>query len=77
MPEDEIRAFLAETQRRGDRMRSREIELAPPSCQPSKAEKEAPIEFPEGTTPDDLARALMQPARWLRRRPYRCRGEAS
>ena len=43
--------------------RRREIELAHPSYQPTKAEKEAPIEFPEGTTPDDLARALMQPAR--------------
>ena len=41
----------------------REIELAHPSYQPSKAEKEEPIEFPEGTTPDDLARALMQPTR--------------
>lgn len=41
----------------------REVELAHPSHQPSKAEKEAPIEFPEGTTPKDLARALMQPAR--------------
>ena len=42
---------------------SREIELAHPSYQPSKVEKEEPIEFPEDTTPDDLARALMQPAR--------------
>ena len=41
----------------------REIELTHPSYQPSKAEKEAPIEFPPGTTPDDLARALMQPAK--------------
>ena len=41
----------------------REIELAHPSYQPSKAEKEEPIEFPESTTPDDLARALMRPAR--------------
>ena len=41
----------------------REIKLAHPSYQPSKAEKEEPIEFPEGTTPDDLACALMQPAR--------------
>lgn len=40
-----------------------EVELAHPSYQPSKAEKEAPIEFPKGTTPDDLARALMQPVR--------------
>ena len=40
----------------------REVALAHPSYQPSKAEKDEPIEFPEGTTPDDLARALMQPA---------------
>ena len=40
-----------------------EIELAHPSYQPSKAEKEEPIEFPKGTTPDNLARALMQPAK--------------
>lgn len=45
------------------RQAPREIELAHPSYQPSKAEKEEPIELPEGTTPDDLARALMQPAR--------------
>lgn len=45
------------------RQAPREIELAHPSYQPSEAEKEAPNEFPEGTTPDDLARALMQPAR--------------
>ena len=41
----------------------REIELAHPSYQPSKAEKEEPLEFPKGTTPNDLARALMRPAR--------------
>ena len=41
----------------------REIDLAHPSYQPNKAEKEEPIEFPQSTTPDVLARALMQPAR--------------
>ena len=46
-----------------DRKPPREVELAHPSYQPSKAEKEAPIEFPAGTTPQDVARALMQPAR--------------
>ena len=51
----------------------REIELAHPSYQPSKAEKEEPIEFPEGTTPDDLARALMQPARVRYVNPKRLR----
>ena len=40
-----------------------EIELAHPSYQPSKAEKEEPIEFPKGTTPNNLARALMHPAK--------------
>ena len=40
-----------------------EIELTHPSYQPSKAEKEETIEFPKGTTPHDLARALMRPAR--------------
>ena len=41
----------------------REVELAHPSYQPSKAEKEEPVKFPKGTTPNDLARALMQPTR--------------
>lgn len=45
------------------RRHPRDVELTHPSYQPSKAEKEEPIEFPEGTTPDDLARALMQPAK--------------
>ena len=40
-----------------------EVELVHPSYQPSKAELEEPIEFPEGTTPDDLARAVMRPVR--------------
>ena len=40
-----------------------EIELAHPSYQPSKAEKEETIEFPKGTTPDDIARTLMRPVR--------------
>ena len=46
------------------------VEFVHPSYQPSKAELEEPIEFPEGTTPDDLAWALMQPARvrYVRRR---------
>ena len=43
----------------------REIELVHPSYQPSKAKSrgEELIEFPEDTKPDDLARALIQPAR--------------
>ena len=46
------------------------LELVHPSYQPSKAELEEPIEFPESTTPDNLARALMQPGRvrYVRRR---------
>ena len=40
-----------------------EIELAHPSYQPSKAEKEEPIEFPKSTTPHNLARVLMRPVR--------------
>ena len=41
----------------------REVELAHPSYQPTKEEKEEPLEFPPGTTPEDLARALTQPAK--------------
>ena len=40
-----------------------EVDLAHPSYQPSKAEKAEPLEFPPGTTPDDLARALTRPVR--------------
>ena len=42
------------------RRKPRKIKLEHPSYQPSKAELENPIEFPEGTTPDDLASALTQ-----------------
>ena len=40
-----------------------DIDLTHPSYQPTKAEKEETLDFPEGTTPEDLARALTQPAR--------------
>ena len=40
----------------------REVTLARSSYQPSKAELEKPIVFPEGTTPDDLAEAVMRSA---------------
>ena len=40
---------------------SRTVTLARSSYQPSKTEQEEPIEFPEGTTPDDLAEAVVQP----------------
>ena len=36
------------------------VELAHPSYQPTRAEMNEPIEFPEGTTPDDLAGAVMR-----------------
>lgn len=41
----------------------REVELVHPSYQPSKAELEEPIEFPEGTTPEDLAWAVTRPVK--------------
>lgn len=37
------------------------VELAHPSYQPTRAELNEPIEFPDGTTPDDLVRAVMRP----------------
>ena len=37
------------------------VKLAHPSYQPSKGELNEPIEFPAGTTPDDLARAVTRP----------------
>ena len=39
----------------------RTVKLARSSYQPSKAEQKEPLEFPEGTTPDDLAKAVVQP----------------
>ena len=38
----------------------RPVTLVRSSYQPSKAEQEEPIELPEGTTPDDLAEAVVQ-----------------
>ena len=37
-----------------------EMELAHPSYQPTRVEMNEPIEFPAGTTPNDLARAVMK-----------------
>ena len=37
------------------------VSLIRSSYQPSKAELEEPIEFPEGMTPDELAEAVVQP----------------
>ena len=39
----------------------RPVTLVRNSYQPSKAELNEPIEFPEGTAPEDLARAVVQP----------------
>ena len=39
----------------------RPITLVRSTYQPSKAEQEDLIEFPEGTTPDDLAKAVVHP----------------
>ena len=36
------------------------VSLVRSSYQPSKAELEETIEFPEGTSPEDLAKAVMQ-----------------
>ena len=47
----------------------REVTLVRADYQPTKAEREEPITFPEGTTPDDIAKALMRPVdiRWTPR----------
>ena len=39
----------------------RRVTLVRSSYQPSKAELEDPIVFPKGLTPDELARAVVQP----------------
>ena len=39
------------------------VRVKPHSYQPSKAELEAPLPLPPGTTPDDLARAAVTPVR--------------
>ena len=38
------------------------VKLAHPSYQPTRTELNEPIEFPAGTTPEDLARAIMRRA---------------
>ncbi len=37
-----------------------EVTLVNSRYQPTKAEMEEPLEFPEGTTPDDVAKAIMR-----------------
>lgn len=39
------------------------VRVKPRSYQPTAAELNDPIAFPPGTTPEDLARALMTPVR--------------
>ena len=39
----------------------RAVTLVRSSYQPSKKELADPVDFPEGTTPDDLAEAVVQP----------------
>lgn len=43
------------------RPKRKPVTLVRSSYQPTKAEKEEPVEFPEGTTPDELAEAVVQP----------------
>ena len=38
----------------------RRASLVRSSCQPSKKKLAKPVEFPEGVTPDDLAKAVVQ-----------------
>ena len=38
----------------------RPVTLVRSSYQPSKAEQDEPLEFPKGTTPDDLAKAVVR-----------------
>ena len=42
---------------------SQPVNIVRSTYQPNKAELEEPIEFPEGTTPDDLAKAVVAPVR--------------
>ena len=44
-----------------NKIKQRTIEVAHHDYQPSKAELNEPIVFPEGTTPEALARAVVQP----------------
>lgn len=41
----------------------RGVEIVHQDYQPSKKELEETIVFPDGTTPDELARAVMQPVK--------------
>ena len=47
----------------------REVTLVRSDYQPTKAEREKPIILPEGTTPEDIAKALTRPVdiRWTPR----------
>ena len=52
-----------------DKPEPREVEIVATSYQPTKAECEELITFPEGTTPEDIAKALTRPVniRWTPR----------
>ncbi|MCY4560302.1 MAG: hypothetical protein OXF79_28875 [Chloroflexi bacterium] len=41
--------------------KKRKVSLVRSSYQPSKAELEKPVEFPDDLTPDELAEAVVQP----------------
>lgn len=51
------------------RQSPREVTLVRSDYQPTKAEREEPITLPEGTTPEDIAKALTRPVdiRWTPR----------
>ena len=42
---------------------SQAVNIVRSTYQPSKAELEEPIEFPKGTTPDNLVRAVVAPVK--------------
>ena len=52
-----------------DKPKPRTVKLVRPVYQPTKDEFEEPIEFPEDTTPKELAKAVVAPAKikWTKR----------
>ena len=49
--------------------RNPDVTLVNSRYQPTKAEMEEPLEFPEGTTPEDIARGVTRPVKvnWVDR----------
>jgi len=45
----------------------RTLELASSRYKPTKADMEEPLEFPDGTTPEEVARAVMQRVKIVRK----------